>query len=121
MVDVDLIRDCLDKQVVDRNGHKMGRVDGIVIELGDGRKPNVAAIKIGAVCQADRLHPRIGRLVRSISKRYGVAGHDPFRLPWAKIVSAGTEVIAAVEAEETPAFAWELWLRKNIITRIPGA
>ena len=117
---MDLIRACLDKQVVNRHGHKMGRVDGIIIEVGDGKKPNVKAVEIGSSCQADRLHPRIGKLVRSISKRSGVA-QDPFRIPWTKVVSAGTEVIAGVEAESTPAFAWELWLRKNIVARIPGA
>jgi sporulation protein YlmC with PRC-barrel domain len=118
---MNLVGDCLDKQLVDRNGHKMGRVDGIVIEVGEGRKPTVSAIKVGAACQASRLHRKLGGLVRSISKRCGVVYQDPYRLPWSKVVSAGIEVIAGVEAEKTPALAWELWLRKNIIARIPGA
>jgi hypothetical protein len=120
-VDVDLIRDCLDKQLVDRNGCKMGRVDGIVIEVGDGRKPIVTAIQVGAVCQASRLHPGLGRIVRSLSKRWGVVSNDPFRVPWSKVVAGGIEAIAGVDAESTPALAWELWLRKNVINRIPGA
>jgi sporulation protein YlmC with PRC-barrel domain len=118
---MDLIADCLDKQLVDRNGHKMGRVDGIILEVGAGRKPTVSAIAVGAACQAGRLHPRLRKLIGSISKRCGVVTRDPFRLPWSKVVSAGIEVIAGVEAEKTPALAWELWLRKNIIARIPGA
>ncbi|HEV7745211.1 MAG TPA: hypothetical protein VGO56_09470 [Pyrinomonadaceae bacterium] len=118
---MELIRDCLDKQVVDRKGHKMGRVDGIIIELSGGRRPIVSAIELGAVCQANRLTKSLGRLVKSISKRSSVVNRDPFRIPWSKVVSAGTEVIAGVEAEKTPALAWELWLRKNIIARIPGA
>ncbi|MDX6614274.1 MAG: hypothetical protein QOD75_3460 [Blastocatellia bacterium] len=118
---MDLIADCLDKQLVDRHGHKMGRVDGVVIEVGEGRKPTVSAIEVGPVCQSTRLHPAFRRLVTSISKRCGVSPQDPFRLPWPKVVSAGIEVIAGVEAEKTPALAWELWLRKNIIARIPGA
>ncbi|HEX3282832.1 MAG TPA: hypothetical protein VHR36_16465 [Pyrinomonadaceae bacterium] len=116
-----LVRDCLDKQVVDREGHNMGRVDGIVIEVGGGRKPDVAAIQVGSACQGDRLHPFFGKLVRSISKRCGVVNHDPYRIPWTKIVCAEIEVIAGVEAEKTPALAWELWLRKNIIARFPLA
>jgi sporulation protein YlmC with PRC-barrel domain len=118
---MDLIADCLDKQLVDRHGHKMGRVDGVIIEVGEGRKPRVSGIEVGAVCQSTRLHPALQRFVKSISRRFGVANEDPFRLPWSKVVTAGTEVIAAVEAEQTPALAWELWLRKNIIARIPGA
>jgi hypothetical protein len=118
---MDLVRDCLDKQLVDRNGHKMGRVDAIILEVGGGRRPTVSAIEVGAVCQARRLHPKIGRLIKAISKKCGVVPQDPFRLPWSKAVSAGIEVIAGVEAEKTPALAWELWLRRNIIARIPGA
>jgi sporulation protein YlmC with PRC-barrel domain len=118
---MDLIADCLDKQLVDRHGHKMGRVDGVVIEVGEDRKPTVSGIEVGPVAQSMRLHPAFRRLVISISKRCGVVTQDPFRLPWSKVVSAGIEVIAGVEAEKTPALAWELWLRKNIIARTPGA
>jgi hypothetical protein len=118
---MDLVADCLDKQLVDRHGHKMGRVDAIIIEVGGNRMPTVSAIEIGAVCQASRLHPTLGRLFKTISKKCGVVHHDPFRLSWAKAVSAKIEVIAGVEAEKTSALAWELWLRKNIIARIPGA
>ena len=117
---MDLVRDCLDKQLVDRNGHKMGRVDGIILEIGDGAKPAVVAIEIGPVCQASRLHPRLAQFVRWVVKRCGVVRQDPFRLEWSKIVPAGVEVIAEVEAEKTPALALELWLRQNIIARIPG-
>ncbi len=118
---MDLVRDCLDKQLVDRHGKKMGRIDGIVIEVGDGLKPKVLAIEIGAVCQAQRLHPKLADLARWVSKRLGVERNDPYRLPWSKVVPAKIEAIAAVEAEHTPALAWELWLRRNVIGRIPGA
>jgi sporulation protein YlmC with PRC-barrel domain len=119
VAEVDLARDCLDKQVVDREGHKMGRVDGIVIEVGDDQAPTVSAVKIGSVCQAERLHPKVGKFVSWLSKRCGVVNHDPFRLPWSKIVCAEIEAIAGVEAEATPALAWELWLRKHVIARFP--
>ena len=33
---MDLVRDLLDKLVVDRNGREMGRVDGIVLDHRDG-------------------------------------------------------------------------------------
>jgi sporulation protein YlmC with PRC-barrel domain len=118
---MNLIRDCLDKQVVDRNGHNMGRVDGLVLEYEEGKQPCVAYVEVGAFTQARRLHPALGRVVRKLSRRLRICPEDPFRIPWSKMVAAGTEVIAAVEAEKTPAFAWELWLRKNVVGRIPGA
>src|SRR5258705_7810279 len=118
---MDLVRDCLDKQLVDRNGHKMGRVDAVVLQLEGGKQPTVAYIEVGAVSRAERLHRGLGSYVKAISKRVGIAPQDPFHIPWSKLVSAGLEVIAGVDAEKTPALAWELWLREKIIGRIPGA
>lgn len=119
---MDLIRDCLDKQLLDRNGHKMGRVDGLIMELtGDGEQPRVTFVEVGAVTQATRLHPRLGRLVAALARRWGRAESDPYRIPWARVVPTGDDVTVGLLAEETPALAWERWLRAHVIGRIPGA
>ena len=36
---MDLIRDCLDEQLLDRQKRPMGRVDGIILVLEPGRQP----------------------------------------------------------------------------------
>jgi sporulation protein YlmC with PRC-barrel domain len=118
---MDLIRDVLDKQLMDRQGKPMGKVDGLVLELSDEEPPRVAYVEVGALTQARRLHPRFEKLVVRLLKRWGVRSDEAFRLPWSKIVSTGNDVTANVEAEETPALALELWLRKKVIGRIPGA
>lgn len=118
---MDLVRELLDKQLVDRHGQNMGRVDGLVLELEKGKPPRVAYVEQGAATLARRLHPSLARLVQRLSRRLGICPEDPFRIPYAKIVSAETEAIAGVEAEETAALAWELWLRKKVVSRIPGA
>jgi sporulation protein YlmC with PRC-barrel domain len=115
---MDLIRDCLDKKLVDRNGRSMGRVDGIILVLEPGRQTRVAYIESGVKTVADRIGPRVGKLVARISKR---VGEDRFRIPWGKLRVGVNQVRANVEAESTPALAFELWLRKKIIGRIPGA
>jgi sporulation protein YlmC with PRC-barrel domain len=118
---MNLIRDVLDKQLVDRNGQPMGKVDGLVLELGDGGPPRVAYVEVGALTQARRLHPRLGKWVARLMKRWGVKSDESFRIPWSKIVVTGNDVTAGVEAEETPALSLELWLRKKVVGRIPGA
>ena len=45
----------------------------------------------------------------------------PYRIPWGEIKVGLNEVRADVEAEKTPALEWELWLRRKVIGRIPGA
>jgi hypothetical protein len=51
----------------------------------------------------------------------GVVRRDPCRIEWKKAVSGGIEVIVDIEAEKSGALDWELWLRKNVIMKIPGA
>ena len=59
--DLELGRDVLDKQVVDRDGIKMGRVDGLVLEVREGHAPRIEAIEMGGVVLAARIHPRLAR------------------------------------------------------------
>ncbi|MCA1815310.1 MAG: hypothetical protein LC746_02670 [Acidobacteria bacterium] len=118
---MDLVRDCLDKQLVDRHGRRMGRVDGIVIEIGGDAQPRVASVEVGVVTQVSRLHPRLGRFAARLARRWGKAAGDPYRIPWSQITATGVNVTAGVEAEKTPAFAWEKWLRAKVVGRIPGA
>ncbi|HST54131.1 MAG TPA: hypothetical protein VLJ61_19140 [Pyrinomonadaceae bacterium] len=118
---MNLVRDCLDKQLVDANGRKMGRVDGIVLTLARGRQPRVTHIETGAVTQATRLHPRLGRMVAALAHRLGRALNDPYRIPWAKVATKGDDITVNVRAEETPALVLERWVRAHLIGRIPGA
>lgn len=118
---MDVIRDCLDKQLVDKHGRPMGRVDGLVMEWERGRQPQLIYVEVGAVAQWRRTHALLARLVDRAHDWIGVVRKDPYQIPWAKVVSSGIEVTADVEAEKTSALEWELWLRKKIIMKIPGA
>jgi hypothetical protein len=117
---MELVRDCLDKQVEDRAKRRMGRVDGIVIVLEPGRAPRVAYIELGVTTLLNRLSVRLGRRVARWMRNWNIEP-DPFRIPWGKLKVGLNTVIADVEAEKTPALEWELWLRKKVIGRIPGA
>jgi hypothetical protein len=118
---MNLVRDCLDKQLVDRNDCNMGKCDGIVMTTDGRAQPEITYIEIGAVTQARRIHPRFGRWIESVTKRWGVANHDPFRVPWSKVVVTGVTVTVGLDADKTSALAWEQWLRRHVIGRIPGA
>lgn len=117
---MDLVRDCLDKQIDDRFKRRMGRVDGIVLEVDPGRPPRVAYLEVGVKTLMNRLSSRIGNAIAQLleSRHIDTA---PYRIPWSKITVGLNEVRADVEAEKTPALEWELWLRKKVIGRIPGA
>jgi hypothetical protein len=117
---MNLIRDCLDKQLDDRNKRRMGRVDGIILEIEPNRPPRVAYIEVGVKTLKDRISIRLGKLIARLLKSRNI-DPDPYRIPWGKLHVGLNNVVADVEAEKTPALEWELWLRKRVIGRIPGA
>ena len=117
---MELVRDCLDKQVDDQSKRRMGRVDGIILVLERDRPPRVAYIELGAKTLMDRLSTRVGRKMAHWMRKWDISP-DPFRIPWGKLKFGVNTVIAGVDAEKTPALEWEMWLRRKVIGRIPGA
>jgi sporulation protein YlmC with PRC-barrel domain len=120
--DLELARDVLDKQVVDRDETKMGRVDGLTLELRDGQPPRVDSIEMGGVVLAARLHPRLARWVDGWRRRFKVRKTAVYRVPWSAVEEITEYHIKLdVAACDTPAFDWENWLQDHVIAHIPAA
>lgn len=117
---MDLVRDLLDKLVVDRHGRPLGRVDSIVFEMRDDGAPLVAAIEIGLVTIARRLHPALGRWARACENAIGIAADRPVRIPFSKITDFSGDVKLDVTASELATLALEHKARA-IVSAIPGA
>jgi sporulation protein YlmC with PRC-barrel domain len=118
--DIHLVRDLLDKQLVDRDGRRMGKVDGIVIHPRRGKAPRVAAIETGAAVLGARLHPALGRRVERLLARLTRRGEEPVRVPLEKILHRGLQIQVDLDARRTSALAVERWLAERIVGRIPG-
>jgi sporulation protein YlmC with PRC-barrel domain len=116
---MELAREVLDQQLVDRSDLNIGKVDGIVLELRDDGPPRVAAILTGGHILAWRLHPWIERLVRRITGRWCPRNGEPIRIPWSRVKKIGVDVKVDIAAEE--AMPWEHWVRDHIVRRLPGA
>jgi sporulation protein YlmC with PRC-barrel domain len=120
--DLELGRDILDKQVVDRDGIKMGRVDGLVLEVREDHAPRIEAIEMGGVVLAARIHPRLARWVDGWRKRFKVRKTAIYRVPWSAVLEINAhEIRIDAAAGDTPNFAWERWLQKHVIAHIPAA
>ena len=117
---MNLVRDLLDKLVVDRNGREMGRVDGIVLEQGDGTPPRVSALEIGPSVLGHRLHPAIGRWIAGLEQAFGVADGRPVRIAFSDVLEIGTEVKVDLSIGQTNVGTVEQRLRAWI-DKIPGA
>ncbi len=119
---IELARDILDKQVVDCDETKMGRVDGLVLELREGRPPRVDSIEMGGVVLARRIHPRLARFVDGWRRRFGIRKTAVYRVPWSAVEEITSyHITLDVAALDTPAFDWEHWLQDHVIAHIPAA
>lgn len=115
-----LVRDVLDKKLIDREGCRMGRVSGLVMHVGERSQPRITHIVVGGGTLWMRIHPALAKLAASLSQLWGPRRTAPIRIPWSRVDTVGKDVKLDVEAKETGALDWELWLAKHIIERIPG-
>ena len=118
---IHLVRDVLDNQLVDVRQQNAGKVDGIVLEVEEGAPPRVLYVEVSPVTAARRLHRRLGAWMARLDARLGEGRGGPFRIPISRIALETPSLHLDFDAEHTPIFAFERWLRRTIIGRIPGA
>ena len=116
---MDLVRDLLDKLVVDRNGRWMGRVDGIVLDRIDGDIPRLAAILLGPTALGFRLHPALGRRIAWLERAWGLGDGRPVRIDAEHIRDIGRVIKTDVKTSETAALNVEQRFRAWV-ERVPG-
>jgi hypothetical protein len=117
---MDVVRDVLDKSVIDRNGREMGRIDGILLEQQPNQPVRLAAVLIGPAALGDRLHSALGRLVRRIERRFGVDQNRPARIAFADIDDIETKVRLRLAIGDTAVAAVEQRLRSWLL-QLPGS
>lgn len=116
---MDVVRDVLDKIVVDRNGREMGRVDGILVEQGEGQ-PRITTLLIGPSALGSRLHPALGRLVTTLERYLGVDRDRPCSIKVGDIEQMDQKIQLRLTVGETTVAAVEHLLRKWIV-KLPGS
>ena len=117
---MELVNELLDQQVIDRNGRELGRVDSIVLEMRDDGPPIVAAIEIGLVTIARRLHPFLGRCASAFEVIAGVEAERPVRVPFSKIIDLEPDVRLDLTSSELATLALDQKARA-IVSALPGA
>lgn len=119
MKGVQLVHDVLDAQLVDRERQKMGRVDGLVIEIRDGEPPRVAALLVGGSVLAERVGRWMIALTHRVSRLIQVEP-EVTRIPFERVRVIGSCVELDLDARETNTLRTERWLDDHIVCRIPG-
>ena len=116
-----LARDVLDKQVLDPDGCKVGKVDGIVLALRERRPPRVMAMEISQAAAWRRIHPRLGDFAEWLRGRFEPGRQtDPPHILFEHFVRGGIDVHIDMPWKRTRALVWEDWLKNRVVSKIPG-
>jgi hypothetical protein len=114
-----LVAQVLDEQLEDRSGNNAGRVDGIVIVLREGKPPLLSYVEVSPITLLARFNRRIGRWYARHDARLGPGRGVPYRIPWDRLRRRGTAFRFDDDVESTPINAFEQWLRRTVVERLP--
>ena len=109
---LDIVRQVLDRQLVDANHYNCGRVDDIELDLSD--EPRVVALLVGNEFTSDRLP----ELARFISRK--LFGRRRVRIPWSE-VSVITDDVKLVNDAKEYGLDERQGFVFNLISKLPGA
>ena len=119
---LDLVRDLLDVQLIDNRKCRIGRVDGVLLDVRAGRPPRVAALESGAVTLVRRVHPRLARWLRGFAIRWLPVSMAPVRIPIALARDVGIDLEIDVDAHaDRRMLRLEKWLIRRVVSRLPGS
>ncbi len=114
--------DLLDRQILDRGGEGVGKVDDLELGVDDGAgAPYVAALLVGPQALGPRIGGRLGRIVTALAIRLDADRTGPLRIPYELVARVDSAVHLSVGKELLAEPELESWLREHVIARIPGS
>jgi len=114
----------LDRQMVDRDGVSVGKVDDLAFRLPDapGELPVVTHILCGQAALAHRISPRLGRLVERLRRLiHPVPDPGPASISFGAVTDIRTDIHLAIDRREAPTIAVDRWLAVHVLGPVPGA
>lgn len=115
-----LVRDVLDKKLIDAQQCEMGRVDGIILEVPQGRQPRLVRLEMGGEILAARVGKWAVRPTRWLAAHFGPRRKAIIKIDWSKVKRMGRDLHLDIRADETEALAWEHWMADHFAKKIPG-
>jgi sporulation protein YlmC with PRC-barrel domain len=112
----------LDRQLIDRDGRLVGKIDDLELTEREDGAPTVTAILAGPGALAGRLGGRLGRWLEDVSNRLREGDENrPARIPFGLVADIDSAVRLAADKHELETDRVEGWVRQRLIGRIPGA
>jgi sporulation protein YlmC with PRC-barrel domain len=112
----------LDRQILDRDGEPVGKVDDLELGYDEDGVPYVAALLVGQQALGRRIGGRLGRWITTSAERLSPTPDPaPIRIPYDLVRATGGAVDLSVRRELLLDPPLEAWLGEHLIGRIPGA
>jgi len=116
----DLVHDIQDAQLLDRKRERIGRIDGLVLELEEGCPPRVATILVGGLVRGERIGGWAVALARLLRRAAGMKSDGVSRIPFGAVREISGAIQVDVDEETLDSEAVERWLSTHVIRRLPG-
>jgi sporulation protein YlmC with PRC-barrel domain len=114
--------DLLDRQIVDRDGEPVGKVDDVELTYDTDGTARVTALLLGQEVLGDRIGGVLGRCIAGTARRLsGTYDRPPQRISMSLVAAITSAITLSVKRELLPDPPLETWLRDHLIARIPGA
>jgi sporulation protein YlmC with PRC-barrel domain len=112
----------LDRQIVDRDGQPVGKVDDVELTYDADGSLRVTALLLGQEVLGDRIGGLLGRCIAGTARRLsGEGGRPPQRIGMDLVAGITDAITLSVRRELLPDPPLEAWLRDHLISRIPGS
>ena len=115
----------VDKELIDQNGRRIGKVDDLLIALpdglGGGRPPQVAAIVTGPMALSRHLPRWWGWLARRVYRLLGVPDPQPIAIPWSAVDHIDVTIHVGVDRYFIGATRVADAAAQRYVARVPGA
>jgi sporulation protein YlmC with PRC-barrel domain len=111
----------LDRQIVDRDGNLVAKVDDVELATDDQGRLRVVALLAGQHVLGDRIGGWIGRFIAGVARRQHPDRPEAMRIPIEDVERVEAEVLLRVSTRDLPDRPLEAWLAAKVIGRIPGA
>lgn len=112
--------DLLDRQILDRDGQPVGKVDDVELTVDADGVPHVSALLVGQQALGERIGGRLGRTMAGMARRLR-DDPGPTRIDYSFVAKVGSAVNLRVRKELLTEPPLEAWLGEHVIGRIPGA
>ncbi len=116
-----LVHDVQDAQLLDRHHDKIGRVDGLLLALEDGRPPRVATILVGGRVRDERIGAPVRWFMQLLRTLVDVKSDGISRIPFSAVREISHVVEVDVDGADLASQHVERWLCDHVVRHIPGA